>query len=409
MFFGAIVSGLVDADYVLKIRKETIQTANCQLLHEAIHDLYLKNGWADYLSIQDYIAPKIGTAEAKKYLDDVVAKVPQEFNPAKAVELIEESHVKKASLNFLKQAEMAIQSNPLSSPEILYSVYEKMEGLLEHKSEFSLSEEFGQTVTELVEGNTQHVIIPTGIKKIDHLIGGFSTGEITLIGGRPGHGKTTVSVALARQLLDTNPDLIVVKFELEMGKAAIKRKFLSNVSRVSSYKMRINQLDASDHEKLKASSEKMQSYEGRLFIYDNIYDLVSMNKIARSLKANVVMVDFITLMDDADESNLRLSLGRVAKIAKRFAKAHNMSYIFFSQLSRQAEMREGNRPQSSDISESDILTQLASDIILLYYKFKYSFDERDRHSLYVIFDKARYSQIGDIKLYFDPDVVMLTD
>jgi len=63
----------------------------------------------------------------------------------------------------------------------------------------------------------------------------------------------------------------------------------------------------------------------------------------------------------------------------------------------------------SDLAESDMLTQLASEIFLLFYPYKYSNDQKDINRLLMILDKARYSSAGDIKLYFDPDIVILKD
>jgi len=407
MFLGAIVAGMIDSDYILKIKSDYIFTQNGKQLYTIIHKLHLEFGWADFLSIQEELSRLLSTVEAKKYLDSISSQVPPEFNPTKAIEILEESYIKRYSNELLRLASQTIQKAPFAAPETVYAVYEKLESVFQRKVDFSLTEEFSKTLNDIIEGNQNASIIKTGIPKIDNLTGGLSTREITLIGGRPGHGKTTISVSLARSILDANPDLVLVKFELEMDKESIKRKFLSSVSRVSSYKIRINALDANEKERLAVGAETMKKYDGRLFIYDNVYDLITMNKIARSLKAKVIMVDFITLMDDVDEGSIRLSLGRVARIAKRFAKTHGAAYVFFSQLSRQTELREGNRPQASDIAESDILTQLASEIILLWYRFKHTFDEKHRNDLFLIFDKSRYSSIGDVKLHFDPDFVIL--
>jgi len=408
MFLGAIVGGTIDSEWVLKLRREHIISQNGVKLYDLILKHHLELGWCDFLSLQKSLSETITTAEAKKYLDDLVAKVPFEFNPAKAIEILEETFIRRESTNQINSALTAIQKNPIAAPEILFSVYEKIEGLIDYKVDFSLHKEVDKTIEELITGKIVSVI-PTGLKGFDDLTGGFSRKEVTIIAARPNHGKTTTSVSLALSILNKNPNAKVIKFELEMDKESIKRKFLSSLSVVSSYAMRINNLTPDDITKLKVGAEKFKSYDKRLFIYDNVYDLMTMNKIARSVGADMVMVDFITLMDDVEESSMRLSLGRVAKMAKRFAKAHNMSYVFFSQLNRASEFREGGRPSSSDLAESDMLTQLASEIILLWYKFKITQDEKNVNDLFLMFDKARYSSIGDRKFYFNPNYVILKD
>ena len=72
--------------------------------------------------------------------------------------------------------------------------------------------------------------------------------------------------------------------------------------------------------------------------------------------------------------------------------------VFFTQLNRAVEARETKRPQSSDVSESDQLNQLASDIILLFYQFKYTKNVAHFNKIKFIFDKTRYSTVKDVDL-----------
>lgn len=173
--------------------------------------------------------------------------------------------------------------------------------------------------------------------------------------------------------------------------------------------MRINEITPEDHAPILHASEKLKEFAGRFYIYDNIYDMFMMNKVCRTVGAKVAIVDFITMMEEAQELDVRRGVGKIAFTAKRFAKAHDMAYILYSQLNRGPEARETHRPQQSDLSESDVLTQLASEILLLFYPFKYTTDPSDKRKLRVIVDKARYAGLEDVHLYFDPDLVILKD
>ena len=56
-----------------------------------------------------------------------------------------------------------------------------------------------ETVDKIIKGNA---MIPFNFKPLDEFSGGMTRGEITVLGGRPGHGKTTLVVNLIRKLVE---------------------------------------------------------------------------------------------------------------------------------------------------------------------------------------------------------------
>ena len=62
------------------------------------------------------------------------------------------------------------------------------------------------------EGN----LISTGFSGIDKLSGGMTRGEITIVGGRPGHGKTTFTINLIKNLIERDKKVILFNREMTM-------------------------------------------------------------------------------------------------------------------------------------------------------------------------------------------------
>lgn len=408
MFLGAIIGGVVDPDEIEKVRVEYFSSELERMVYKIAHDLQEVGSLVDYISVFDELKKHKGASVAKDALHSWVERVPENFNSNKAREMLEEVYTRRKALDSLERTRVKILQQPRAAAELAYYLYEEMEALVTHKEDFDLSGEIDETVKNLME-NRVKLIVPTGIGKLDRVIGGFSTQEVTIIGARPGHGKTTTAVNFCLSILRANPDITVCLFECEMSKESIKRKFISSLSGVSSFKMRINEITPEDHAPILHASEKLKEFAGRFYIYDNIYDMFMMNKVCRTVGAKVAIVDFITMMEEAQELDVRRGVGKIAFTAKRFAKAHDMAYILYSQLNRGPEARETHRPQQSDLSESDVLTQLASEILLLFYPFKYTTDPSDKRKLRVIVDKARYAGLEDVHLYFDPDLVILKD
>lgn len=406
VFLGSVIGGVIDGEWLLKIRRDVFFSEVTKSIFDACHKQFIDNGFVDFIVMQEQLGNAKGKNEAKQYLDRIIKLVPNEYSPSKTIEVLEETFFRRMSNDLLDRVRMSVQQNPQAAPELIFAAYEKINELSRTTIDFDLLKEFDEAIEEITSGTTRNVL-PTGIDEIDKLVGGFSTREITIIGARPGHGKTTCSVGLALAVLDTNPNAKVVKFELEMSKAAIYQKFAANIAGVSGTKIRQNLLDADEKIRIREAMKTLEKYQGRLFVYDNVYNIHTMNKICRSTGCNLAMVDFLTLMEGIDE-NPRWELGRIMINAKKFAKAHNMSYLFFSQLNRGSEARDTRLPQASDISESDMVTQLASEVILLYYKYKYSFDPADKDTIRFIYDKSRYSSVGSVQLKFDPELATLT-
>ena len=136
-----------------------------------------------------------------------------------------------------------------------------------------------------------------------------------------------------------------------------------------------------------------------MFSKQVIDEKIGFNKIK---KINVAFVDYIQLMDEVQADDARKSFGRMLVKAKRYTKRNMMAYVFYSQLNRLVDIRDGFVPQTSDLSESDLIGHIASDVILLSYRYKYTKEPQLKNLLMWYFDKARYASVGQKGAGFDP-------
>lgn len=407
MFLGAIISGVTDGAEIQGKSREWFVQKDSRLAFDAIKKSKETSGYCDYIAIHSELQINLPTIEVKKLLDRLISKVPAEYNPKTASQKLEEFFIKRQANQILEMIREQVNVNPYNIADLFLSASEKMDKSISVENVFDLENEFRQSIEEIVEGSSQKLVIPTGLDFYDSVVGGLPTQEITVIAGRPGHGKTTSLVGLALSILDTNSEKRVTIFEMEMSKQAMKQKFISNKSGVSGEKIRLGTIDDADREALKASIDVLTAYKDRLFIYDDVYDLSTMNKIAKANKSDVILVDFLTLMDDLQGAEIRREIGVTLIRAKRFAKVHNASYVFFAQLNRSVDNRDSKIPEQSDLAESDLITQLASDIVLLSYKYKYTKEPQLKNVLMFYFDKARYASVGQKGAWFDPDIAVL--
>jgi len=101
------------------------------------------------------------------------------------------------------------------------------------------------TLSNLKDGGN---IIPFGMQQLDYPAGGMTRKEVTVLGGRPGHGKTTLSINIVRSLI--NQGYKVMLFNREMSNEEVMKKIIIMESKDIEYsKVRKNEL--SDDEILK--------------------------------------------------------------------------------------------------------------------------------------------------------------
>ena len=79
-------------------------------------------------------------------------------------------------------------------------------------TKFVLEEELEDTIDNI--HNSDVNIIKTGFDGIDSLAGGLTRGEITILGGRPGHGKTTAMINVVKGCIEQGLRVLVVNREM---------------------------------------------------------------------------------------------------------------------------------------------------------------------------------------------------
>jgi len=70
----------------------------------------------------------------------------------------------------------------------------------------------------------ESLLITTGYKNLDYFSGGLTRGEITIVGGRPGHGKTTLLINMLANILEKG--YRAVFFSRELPNSELLKKII---------------------------------------------------------------------------------------------------------------------------------------------------------------------------------------
>ncbi|MCV2491860.1 replicative DNA helicase [Geodermatophilus sp. YIM 151500] len=201
--------------------------------------------------------------------------------------------------------------------------------------------------------------VPTGIRDLDELTNGLHAGQMIVIAARPGVGKSTLGLDIARSAAIKHHKATVI-FSLEMSKSEITMRLLSAEAKVPLHHMRAGTLSDEDWSKLARRMGEVA--DAPLYIDDSPnMTMMEIRAKARRLKQRndlqLVVIDYLQLMTSGKRVESRQQeVSEFSRALKLLAKELQVPVIAMSQLNRGSEQRQDKKPMLSDLRESGCLT-----------------------------------------------------
>jgi len=261
-------------------------------------------------------------------------------------------------------------------------------------------EDIVEETRELV--NTGDNIIRFGLPALDIPAGGMTRKEITVLGGRPGHGKTTLVVNIIRSLVEQGNK--VMMFNREMSNPEMIRKLVVMEGDNLSYsKVRKGDLNGTADEFNKSIDKIKIKYKDNLIMFDDVSTLdEAMLEISRH-KPDVIIDDYIQLIAMPEKQERRFQIEKIVQDYKWVCKKENCSALLVSQLNRDIEKRYEPRPRLSDYSESGVIEQTAESALFVWYGYVFNDEEYSPYQSEIISAKTRYGKVMTEEVGFNGD------
>ena len=211
--------------------------------------------------------------------------------------------------------------------------------------------------------------VPTGFTDLDTLTNGFHPGQMIIIAARPGVGKSTLALDVARNA-SVKHGLTSVIFSLEMSKSEITMRLLSAEAGIKLSQMRSGRMQDQDWQKIVKRMSEIS--DAPLFIDDSPnMTMMEIRAKARRLKQRhdlkLIVLDYLQLMSSGKKVESRQQeVSEFSRQMKLLAKELEVPVIAISQLNRGPEQRTDKRPMLSDLRESGSLEQDADMVILVH-------------------------------------------
>jgi replicative DNA helicase len=378
---GMLLSKDAIADVVEILRSNDFYKPAHSTVFDKILDLYGSGEPADPVTVSAALADsgdlaRIGGAA---YLHTLISSVPTAANAGYYARIVSERAVLRrlveAGTRIVQLGYGSAAGSGRDVTDVVDMAQQAVYEVTEKRSseDYTILEELLQPTMDEIEASSSRggmmTGVPTGFSDLDRLTNGLHPGQLIIVAGRPGLGKSTASLDIMRSC-SIRHGLASCIFSLEMSKTEIVMRLLSAEARVPLHNLRTGQMSDDDWTKLARSVGEVS--EAPLFIDDSPnMTLMEIRAKARRLKQRhdlkLIMVDYMQLMSSPKKTESRQQeVSELSRGLKLMAKELEVPVIAVSQLNRGPEQRTDKRPQLSDLRESGSIEQDADMVILLH-------------------------------------------
>jgi replicative DNA helicase len=243
--------------------------------------------------------------------------------------------------------------------------------------------------------------LQTGYHNIDHRLGGLQSGELVVVGARPGMGKTAYALNVVRQVaLQRLPGAVLI-YSLEMTAGSLAQRLLAAQGRIKKDLLRSAKVfdHADSSTRLVAAMEALKDLDVRICDQPGltVREVRSMALAERRRRGvRLVVVDYLGLIEhEGRERSTADQIGDVTRTLKRLARELGCPVMVLAQLNRSVDERPNKRPVLRDLRDSGAIEQDA-DVVQFLYRDEYYTKEASQYpgQVEVITAKSREAEIG---------------
>jgi replicative DNA helicase len=217
----------------------------------------------------------------------------------------------------------------------------------------------------------------SGFAALDAYLGGLKRSDLIILAARPGIGKTSLVMTMARNAAVAQGAHVAV-FSLEMSAEQLAQRLLSAESGVEQNRLLLlGHLREDEERRVMDAVGRLSALE--IYIDDTagltVADLRSRaRRLAHERGLNLILVDYLQLMHSGMPSggeNRVQEISYISRSLKQIARELNVPIIACSQLSRAVESRTPHIPMLSDLRESGSIEQDADVVMFIYREDAY--------------------------------------
>jgi replicative DNA helicase len=404
----------------LRIEPEDFYKEAHRRVYRAILDLYDKNEPVDIVTLADHLR-RTGDIDAiggLPYLSLLADSVPTSANIRHHARIVSEKALLRSLIRTATNITSKVYEEGGEADDLVDYAESAIFDISDQRTKTSFApmkaviKDTFKMIEQLYDKKEAITGVSTGFKDLDEMTSGFQPGDLIIIGGRPGMGKTAFALNIAQHTA-INLRMPVAVFSLEMSKEQLAMRMLCAESMVNSGNVRKGFIGKEDWPRLTNAAGRLA--DAPIFIDDSSgISVLEIRAKARRLKKehgglSMVVVDYLQLMRSRGKFERReQEISDISRSLKGLAKELKVPVVALSQLNRSVESRQEKIPSLADLRESGAIEQDADVIIFLYRAEIYSKTaQKGLAEIHVA--KQRSGPTGMIKLSFRAECTRFND
>jgi replicative DNA helicase len=404
----------------LRLEPDDFYKETHRRIYRAILDLYDKNEPVDIVTLTDYLrrSGDIDAVGGLSYLSALADSVPTSANIRYHSKIVSEKALLRSLIRTATNITTKVYEESTDADDLVDYAEQVIFDIAEQrtKTSFSTMKEVIKDTFKLIEQlyDKKEAItgVSTGFKELDEYTSGFQPGDLIIVGGRPGMGKTAFALNIA-QYAAVNFRMPVAVFSLEMSKEQLAMRMLCSESMVDASRVRKGFIGKEDWPRLTNAAGRLA--DAPIFIDDSSATTVlEIRAKARRLKKehgglSMIVVDYLQLMRSRGKFERReQEISDISRSLKGLAKELKAPVVALSQLNRSVESRQEKIPSLADLRESGAIEQDADVIIFLYRPELYN-KTATKGLAEIHIAKQRSGPTGTVKLSFMAECTRFQD
>lgn len=382
---GMLLSKRAIAEVIEVIDAEDFYRPAHETVFRSVLDLYGKNEPADPITVSNYlreigVLSKVG---GSAYINQLVQSVPTAANAEYYAEIVRDCAIRRRIVEAGHRITEIGYAGEGEAHEASDAAQAELNAVMKAREEADsalLGEDLDEVVVELekLQSEGRSAGLPTGFMDLDSLTHGLHGGQMIIIAGRPGLGKSTLGVDILRacSIRYRFPSVI---FSLEMARREVQHRIISAEARIGLHKIRGGMMTDDDWAAFANHAQKLAAAPLTIDATPN-RTVTQIKARCRQIKQktglSLVVIDYLQLLGSAGRraENRQQEVSEMSRQIKLMAKELDVPVIVLCQLNRGPEQRTDKRPMLADLRESGSLEQDADLVILVHREDAYDKD-----------------------------------
>lgn len=252
------------------------------------------------------------------------------------------------------------------------------------------------TLYERRESGQARTGLPTGYDRLDELTGGLHPGNMIVLAGRSGMGKSAMALNIAAEYARISKKTVLL-ISLEMTALELTERICANYARIGLHHLRDARLDLEQHQRLGKTAAELTVLDLRI-VEAPALDMAEITRLCRRVKPALLVIDHLGLVKPSGRHrDRREAVDALSRSMKTLAKNLNIPVMVLAQLNRAILGRRDKSPMLSDLRESGAIEQDA-DVVLFVDRPAYYDPRKSEDEAGLIVAKNRHGKTGRIPL-----------